>query len=256
MLTESAGHGVRLHVPVRGEKRQLVELAASNARHALEDRPTDAPESSDRAEEALFSIQDRLDLKVVPRLIICFDVSHTQGAETVASAVVFETASPSRPSGRTHSGRVGKRRSLEKEVATHAPAARGGGRLADLVLDGGRASSSGAASSARWGWDLQLAALAKREEVFGRTGDPTGPARPRTLAAAGRNRRTSFAIAATAPRSRRTIRSDLSDPEWSHAPAKPLARFIRARPQTGHQRKSRVPGFQRSGHPCPDWLGR
>ena len=43
--------------------------------------------AADRADEALYELQNRLDLKVVPRLMACFDVSHIQGSETVASAV-------------------------------------------------------------------------------------------------------------------------------------------------------------------------
>ena len=95
-----------------GEKLRLVELAAQNARHVLEDRVTALAYAADRAEDALYSLQDELDLKVVPRLMVCFDISHTQGTETVASAVVFENGEPrkARLPPHAHQGRLGQRR--------------------------------------------------------------------------------------------------------------------------------------------------
>ncbi|TVP77053.1 MAG: excinuclease ABC subunit UvrC, partial [Gemmatimonadales bacterium] len=94
VLSERAGRRVHLQVPERGEKRRLVELAASNARHLVEDRVTRAADDVERAEDVLYEMQDRLGLKAVPRGIVCFDISHTQGTEVVASAVVFENAEP------------------------------------------------------------------------------------------------------------------------------------------------------------------
>ncbi len=69
ILSEATGRKVRIHVPQRGEKRRLVELAAANARHTVEDRVTALHYAADRADEALYHLQDRLDLKVVPRLM-------------------------------------------------------------------------------------------------------------------------------------------------------------------------------------------
>ena len=96
ILTEAAGYRVRITVPQRGEKRRLSELAEVNARQVLEDRIIALTYADNRAEDALFSLQDELGLKVVPRLMVCFDVSHMQGKETVASAVVFQNGEPSR----------------------------------------------------------------------------------------------------------------------------------------------------------------
>jgi excinuclease ABC subunit C len=96
ILTETAGRNVAVTVPKRGEKRRLIALAEQNARQMLEDRVTAMAYATDRAEEALYSLQEALDLKVVPRLMVCFDISHTQGTETVGSAVVFENAEPRR----------------------------------------------------------------------------------------------------------------------------------------------------------------
>ncbi len=94
ILTEHAGRRIHLRVPRRGEKRRLVKLAGTNARNAQEDQVAALAYAADRAEEVLYDLQERLDLKVVPRVIVCFDISHIQGAETVGSAVVFENGAP------------------------------------------------------------------------------------------------------------------------------------------------------------------
>lgn len=96
VLSERAGRRVRVLVPVRGGKRRMTQLAATNARHLLEGQIAVLDGESDPADQVLYELQDRLALKVVPRLIVCFDVSHTQGSEVVASAVAFENAEPKR----------------------------------------------------------------------------------------------------------------------------------------------------------------
>lgn len=174
VLTDKAGHRVRTHVPVRGEKRRLVELASQNARHALEDRVA-ALSDAERADEALYELRDRLDLKVVPRLIVCFDVSHFQGAATVASAVVFENAEPRRAQYRHMRirGEWGNDdfRSMTEAIGRwFGRRLEKGGPLPDLVLvDGGKGQLSAARKTlAGLGVrDVAVAALAKRdEEVF------------------------------------------------------------------------------------------
>ncbi|MBT7504174.1 MAG: excinuclease ABC subunit UvrC, partial [Gemmatimonadales bacterium] len=96
ILSEASGRKVAVLEPQRGEKRRLIELAEENARQVLEDKVAAMSYAADRADDALFSLQDELDLKVVPRLMVCFDVSHMQGSDTVASAVVFENGEPRR----------------------------------------------------------------------------------------------------------------------------------------------------------------
>lgn len=94
-LRERSGRAVHARVPQRGEKVRIVELAAQNARHLLEERRLlgDAT-AQGRAPDALYELQEVLELPYVPRTIVCFDVSHTQGSETVASAVTFTNGRP------------------------------------------------------------------------------------------------------------------------------------------------------------------
>src|SRR5690606_12854827 len=76
ILGERMGRRVRSHVPARGEKVRLVELANQNARHLLEERAVLTASARERADDVLYELQEALDLKVVPRLVVCFDISH------------------------------------------------------------------------------------------------------------------------------------------------------------------------------------
>jgi len=87
VMSGRAGRKVAVRVPRRGAKVRFVELAVTNARHSLAERAMSGQGAPPDTEEVLYELQDRLGLNVVPRLIVCFDVSHTQGAEAVASAV-------------------------------------------------------------------------------------------------------------------------------------------------------------------------
>jgi len=225
ILTESAGRKVEVLVPQRGEKVRLLELATQNARQVLEDRVTALAYAADRAEDALFGLQEELDLKVVPRLMVCFDVSHTQGAETVASAVVFENGEPRRAEYRHMriKGAWGNDdvRSMHEAVERYFRRRRDEEKpIPDLaVIDGGK-GQLGAAVSALEALslpDVAVVALAKREEeVF-------VPGRPRPIRLDRRDRALHvlqrirdeahrFAVRYNRKlRGKRTIRSDLGD---------------------------------------------
>jgi excinuclease ABC subunit C len=87
MLSERSGHRIELAVPQRGEKRSLVDLAGQNAKQSYTQRFRVLEPSRKAIQEAL---ADVLMLPELPRRIECFDISHIQGAETVASLVVWE----------------------------------------------------------------------------------------------------------------------------------------------------------------------
>jgi excinuclease ABC subunit C len=87
LLAEHTKHRVEIAVPQRGEKRSLVDLAAQNAKQSYDQRFRVLQPSRKAIQEAL---QDVLMLEDLPRTIECFDISHIQGAETVASMVVWE----------------------------------------------------------------------------------------------------------------------------------------------------------------------
>ena len=87
LLTDRVGHRIAVAVPLRGEKRSLVDLAAQNAKQSYTQRFRVLEPSRKAIQEAL---ADALMLPEMPKRIECFDISHIQGAETVASLVVWE----------------------------------------------------------------------------------------------------------------------------------------------------------------------
>ena len=87
MLSERTGKRVEILVPQRGEKRSLVDLVCQNAKQSYDQRFRVLQPAMKAIQEAL---QDALTLEELPRRIECFDISHIQGAETVASMVVWE----------------------------------------------------------------------------------------------------------------------------------------------------------------------
>jgi excinuclease ABC subunit C len=87
LLSEKRGSKVEILVPQRGEKRSLIDLAAQNAKQSFDQRFRVMKPQARAVQEAL---QDALGLPDVPKRIECFDISHIQGAETVASMVVWE----------------------------------------------------------------------------------------------------------------------------------------------------------------------
>jgi excinuclease ABC subunit C len=78
---------VHILVPQRGDKRSLIDLASNNAKQLYDQRFRVMKPNASAIQEAL---QDALGLPELPRRIECFDISHIQGAETVASMVVWE----------------------------------------------------------------------------------------------------------------------------------------------------------------------
>jgi excinuclease ABC subunit C len=93
-LRQKAGQQVEIAVPRRGEKKQLVELASTNARTKLEELRLQWLNSEQRAVAGLAELRDLLDLADMPQRIECYDISNTQGQHSVASMVVFERGEP------------------------------------------------------------------------------------------------------------------------------------------------------------------
>ena len=174
ILSDEAGRRIRLYAPKKGTKVRLSELAADNARNALEDRLTALEQIEDRAETVLYDLRDRLDLKIVPRLIVCFDISHHQGSETVGSAVVFENGAPKKSEYRHMRVRGDwgndDYRSMAEVVSRYFQRRVNEERpLPDLLIVDGGKGQLGAARGALGEigvTDVALAALAKREEVI------------------------------------------------------------------------------------------
>ena len=171
-LVEASMPSSRLLVPQRGAKRELMDLAMQNARHLLEEMKLTTDESDERATDPVYDLQRELGLPVVPRSFVCFDISHAQGKDTVASMVWFENGRPKRSEYRKFKveGAWGNddfasmnevvTRYFTRRVAEEQP-------LPDLcVIDGGKGQLHAAqdALAAIGLSTLALASLAKKEE--------------------------------------------------------------------------------------------
>ena len=93
-LCEQRGTRVSLRVPQRGDKRALFETVVRNAEQAFTQHKLRRASDLTARSRALQEIQDALGLPDAPLRIECFDVSHVQGTNVVASMVVFEDGLP------------------------------------------------------------------------------------------------------------------------------------------------------------------
>ena len=162
-----------IHVPLRGEKVELLAMAQENARLALERKFEPA-----RLNQAVLEgLQGFLGLARLPRRIECFDISHGQGREVVASCVVFTDGLPDRQRYRRFKMENEQNDDFANmsEVITrrYQRLRNEGQEFPDLVLiDGGLGQLHAAeAALAALGLDqLERASLAKKEELVFRPG--------------------------------------------------------------------------------------
>jgi excinuclease ABC subunit C len=182
LLSERTGHRIELAVPQRGEKRSLVDLAGQNAKQSYIQRFRVLEPSRKAIQEALADI---LMLPELPRRIECFDISHIQGAETVASLVVWEDGKMNKSLYRKFKVMTvlgvddfasmrevvtrRYRRLLDQEEGKTAEPGKEPATLPSLILiDGGLGQLHAAAEALEsLGLTSQpLASIAKREEVI------------------------------------------------------------------------------------------
>jgi excinuclease ABC subunit C len=178
-LAERRGGPARLHVPQRGKKRHLGELAERNAKDTLEQERVVWLADRGKTDIALRELQEALGLEGPPKRIECYDVSHVQGTSVVSSMIVFEDGRPAKSQYRRFRARIADRNddfanmreTLRRRFArSSSPEAQASWPLPDLViLDGGKGQlSAGLAALADAGrLQIPIAALAKeREELF------------------------------------------------------------------------------------------
>ena len=188
-LRTKRGAKVTLHVPRRGQKRELVTLAAENAAETLAALRVQWQTDAHKHEQALAELQEALDLPKPPARVECYDISTTQGTEVVGSMVVFVQGVPRKSAYRRFVVRsvqgqddyasmreVLQRRFRRWQMATSDQVLgsrdiKGWAKLPDLlIVDGGR-GQLGVAVEVLKEFDLfgrvPVVGLAKqREEVF------------------------------------------------------------------------------------------
>jgi excinuclease ABC subunit C len=159
-------------VPQRGTPQRWLELADHNARHLLESLRIESFETEERAEDPVYALGRDLGLSAMPRSLVCIDISHNQGRDTVGSLVWFEAGRPRKSEYRKFRiqgpGLQDDFAAIE-EVVTRYLTRRRDEQLPvpDLMLiDGGKGQLNAALEAVeRLGMGgLQLASLAKREE--------------------------------------------------------------------------------------------
>ena len=171
LLSERAQHKVELAVPRRGEKRSLVDLAGQNAKQSFDQRFRVMQPSRKMIEE---SLQDLLTLPELPRRIECFDISHIQGAETVASMVVWEDGAMKKSDYRKY--QIKTVEGVDDFASMREVVGRRYRRVQDeqlampslILIDGGLGQLHAAAEALELlGITTQpLASIAKREEII------------------------------------------------------------------------------------------
>src|SRR5688572_22880336 len=180
-LLEESLSDTRILIPQRGSRRGLVDLAQQNARHLLEELRAATIEGATVAGDPVYELGRELGLQRLPRTMVCFDISTTQGTDTVGAGVWFENGRPKRGEYRKFrvktvegsddfaSMREVVTRYFQRRQADEKP-------LPDLiVIDGGKGQLSAAhAALDELTIDRPLISLAKREEeifIWGRA-DP------------------------------------------------------------------------------------
>jgi excinuclease ABC subunit C len=209
-------------VPQRGWRRELVDLAQQNARHLLEEARLTEDVTEERAGDPVYELQRQLGLQKVPRTFVCFDISHAQGTDTVASCVWFQNGRPHRAEYRKFkvksvegiddfaSMREVVGRYFQRRMDEERP-------LPDLVLiDGGKGQLNAAAEAlhALGLASLPIASLAKREEevfLLGRSEPLHLSRRSPALRMLQQARDEAHRFAITFQRKRRTVRTITSE---------------------------------------------
>jgi excinuclease ABC subunit C len=221
-LLEQSLKDVKIMIPQRGSRRELVDLAQQNARHLLEELRAASLEGATTAGDPVYELGRELGLQRLPRTMVCFDISTTQGTDTVGAGVWFENGRPKRAEYRKF--RV---KSVEgtddfasmREVVTRYFQRRRTDEkpLPDLVvIDGGKGQLSAAheALESLGLTDRPLISLAKREEevfVWGREAPIRMSRRSTALRMLQQIRDEAHRFAVTYNRKRRTMRTVTSE---------------------------------------------
>ena len=217
-LTAASLAPVRLVVPQRGPKRELVTLAEQNARHLLEESLLEGDETTERAGDPVYELQRQLSLQKLPRTLVCFDISHAQGTDTVASCVWFQNGRPHRAEYRKF--KVKTVEGIDDFASMHEVVGRYFARrreddkpLPDLVVIDGGKGQLGAAHNAlvELGLgEMPIISLAKRDEeifVLGRAESLRLPRRSSALRMLQQARDEAHRFAITFQRGRRRART-------------------------------------------------
>ncbi len=167
-------------IPQRGTALRWLELADNNARHLLESLRIESFETEERAEDPVYALGRDLGLSAVPRSLVCVDISHNQGKDTVGSLIWFEAGRPRKSEYRKFKiqglGQQDDFAAIEEVIIRYLT------RRVDeqlllpdlIVIDGGKGQLNAAVeAAAKLGLgNIPIISLAKREEEVFLPGRP------------------------------------------------------------------------------------
>lgn len=171
-LSQQKGKKVTVVIPQRGTKKQLLDMAAENAAGLLEQKRLQWQHDVDKTTGAVEGLARILNLPCLPERMECFDISHTQGIETVASMVVFEHGQPAKKEYRRFKLKTVQGKPDDFKSMAEIMERRYGEKdwpVPDLIIiDGGKGQLHAALPVIRQaGCEAPVISLAKRiEEVF------------------------------------------------------------------------------------------
>jgi excinuclease ABC subunit C len=221
-LIEQSLPDSKIQIPQRGPRRDLIALAEQNARHLLEELKLSSMDVDERAGDPVYELGRELSLQRLPRSLACFDISTTQGTDTVGSCVWFENGRPKRSEYRKFKVKTVEgaddfasmqevvRRYFDRRINDEKP-------LPDLiVIDGGKGQLSAAhgALTEVGLTDRPLISLAKRDEeifMWGREEPLKLSRRSPALRLLQQARDEAHRFAVTYNRKRRTMRTVTSE---------------------------------------------
>jgi excinuclease ABC subunit C len=174
-LRQRKGKKVEIQVPLRGDKKRLVDMAAENAVHAMEQMKASLRAKMGNADVALQALAEALGLESAPQRIECYDISNTQGENQVASMVVCEKGEMNKREYRRfkiqrEDDKPNDFASMQEVLMRRLKQAQGDDpkwkKLPDLIIvDGGKGQvASAVAAMEETGLKLPLAGLAKQFE--------------------------------------------------------------------------------------------
>jgi excinuclease ABC subunit C len=209
-------------VPQRGTAHRWLELADHNARHLLESLRIESFETEERAEDPVYALGRDLGLSSVPRSLVCVDISHNQGRDTVGSLVWFEAGRPKKSEYRKF--KIQGLGQQDDFAAIHEVMTRYLTRRRDenlslpdlIVIDGGKGQLSSALDAMEKVGipPIPMVSLAKREEevfVPGRADSLRLPRRSPSLRLLQRARDEAHRFGLAYNRQRRTTRTITSE---------------------------------------------
>jgi excinuclease ABC subunit C len=185
-LRQKKGTKVTLTVPERGSKKNLLEMASTNAKQALDEIKQNSARELDRTMTSLAELQDALNMEDLPERIEAFDISTIQGRFSVGGMVVFEEGKSAKSEYRRFRiqlpesiGEPNDFAMMSEMITRRLNEAKEGNpkfsRLPDLILiDGGKGQLGAARQAAiAAGYpDLQMIGLAKQFELIFLPGQP------------------------------------------------------------------------------------